>query len=345
MRLVRRGARPRRQGLHRRRRRGRAPRRRGRRAHDPAGHRRADRFVGAEGDSTRCSRPCRCRPASRSRRCRSASPARPTPPCSPRRSSASPTRRWRRGWCDYKKKLADKVEQAAEARALTADHGWQMAKARRYRALDLQCLRASVPSWSRGAVNDTRIVTFGCRVNQADSLRIEEDLRRARRRRDCRRRDADLVIVNTCSVTATADQGARQTIRRIARENPAAQIVVTGCYATRCAGRGRRAAGVVRVVANAGQATSSSIGSSSAADALDDGRAVRRRRRSVRRADRAGRRRPHRASRFRVADRLRGALRLLHHPDDARRVAQPADRGRSCARSSASPRRASRKSR
>jgi len=39
--------------------------------------------------------------------------------------------------------------------------------------------------------------------------------------------------VNTCSVTATADQGARQTIRRIARDNPAARIVVTGCYATR----------------------------------------------------------------------------------------------------------------
>jgi threonylcarbamoyladenosine tRNA methylthiotransferase MtaB len=42
-----------------------------------------------------------------------------------------------------------------------------------------------------------------------------------------------VVIVNTCSVTATADQGARQTIRRIARNNPAAKIVVTGCYATR----------------------------------------------------------------------------------------------------------------
>ena len=44
-----------------------------------------------------------------------------------------------------------------------------------------------------------------------------------------------MVIVNTCSVTATADQGARQAIRRIARENPQARIVATGCYATRCA--------------------------------------------------------------------------------------------------------------
>ena len=61
------------------------------------------------------------------------------------------------------------------------------------------------------------IVTFGCRVNQADSLRLEEDLRAAGGI-ETPSRDADLVIVNTCSVTATADQGARQAIRRIARE-------------------------------------------------------------------------------------------------------------------------------
>jgi threonylcarbamoyladenosine tRNA methylthiotransferase MtaB len=77
------------------------------------------------------------------------------------------------------------------------------------------------------------VITFGCRVNQADSLRLEEDLR-ARGGEESASSDADLVIVNTCSVTATADQGARQTIRRIARENPRAKIVATGCYATRC---------------------------------------------------------------------------------------------------------------
>jgi threonylcarbamoyladenosine tRNA methylthiotransferase MtaB len=76
------------------------------------------------------------------------------------------------------------------------------------------------------------VITFGCRVNQADSLAIEAGLR-ARggvgAPPDC----ADLVVVNTCSVTAAADQSARQTIRRIARANPAARVVVTGCYATR----------------------------------------------------------------------------------------------------------------
>jgi threonylcarbamoyladenosine tRNA methylthiotransferase MtaB len=78
------------------------------------------------------------------------------------------------------------------------------------------------------------IVTFGCRVNQADSLRLEEELR-LRGGTATTAAHADLVVVNTCSVTATADQGARQAIRRIARDNPDTRIVVTGCYATRCA--------------------------------------------------------------------------------------------------------------
>ena len=93
------------------------------------------------------------------------------------------------------------------------------------------------------------IVTFGCRVNQADSLRLEEDLR-ARGGVEGPATEADLVIVNTCSVTATADQGARQTVRRIARENPAARVVVTGCYATRRPDEVAALPGVVRLVRN-----------------------------------------------------------------------------------------------
>jgi threonylcarbamoyladenosine tRNA methylthiotransferase MtaB len=93
------------------------------------------------------------------------------------------------------------------------------------------------------------VITFGCRVNQADSLAIEEELR-ARGAHASPAREADLVIVNTCSVTATADQGARQTVRRVARENPAARILVTGCYATRRADEVSSLPGVVRVVRN-----------------------------------------------------------------------------------------------
>jgi threonylcarbamoyladenosine tRNA methylthiotransferase MtaB len=93
------------------------------------------------------------------------------------------------------------------------------------------------------------IVTFGCRVNQADSLAIEEELRQAGGEAApsaC----ADLVVVNTCSVTASADQGARQTIRRVARENPSARIVATGCYASRCGDEIAALPNVLTVVRN-----------------------------------------------------------------------------------------------
>ena len=171
------------------------------------------------------------------------------------------------------------------------------------------------------------IVTFGCRVNQADSLRLEEDLR-ARGGVETASRDADLVIVNTCSVTATADQGARQTIRRIARENPTAKIVATGCYATRCADEVAALPGVVRVVRNDDKLDLSCAWASPDAD-LKVGPAGPRptgRRRAVRHADRTRRRRADGVHDPR-ADRLRRAVRLLHHPHDARRVAEPAGRG------------------
>ena len=93
------------------------------------------------------------------------------------------------------------------------------------------------------------VVTFGCRVNQADSLSIEGSLR-ARGAVCASPDEADLVVVNTCSVTATADQGARQTIRRIARSNPDVQIIVTGCYATRRPSELRELPNVTHVVSN-----------------------------------------------------------------------------------------------
>jgi threonylcarbamoyladenosine tRNA methylthiotransferase MtaB len=93
------------------------------------------------------------------------------------------------------------------------------------------------------------VVTFGCRVNQADSLTIEEGFRR---RGDVAAppEDADVIVVNTCSVTGSADQGARQTIRRIARTNPHVRVVVTGCYATRRPDEVSQLPNVVRVISN-----------------------------------------------------------------------------------------------
>ena len=93
------------------------------------------------------------------------------------------------------------------------------------------------------------IITFGCRVNQADSLELEEALRVSGASRTSPDQ-ADLVVVNTCSVTASADQGARQTIRRIARANPGARMVVTGCYATRRPGEVGGLPNVAEVVPN-----------------------------------------------------------------------------------------------
>jgi threonylcarbamoyladenosine tRNA methylthiotransferase MtaB len=100
-----------------------------------------------------------------------------------------------------------------------------------------------------GSPTKYAVITFGCRVNQADSLGFEEELL-ARGAVPAEPAAADVVIVNTCSVTATADQGARQTIRRLARDNPAARIVVTGCYATRRPDEIRALPNVERVVSN-----------------------------------------------------------------------------------------------
>src|SRR5688572_5974672 len=93
------------------------------------------------------------------------------------------------------------------------------------------------------------IVTFGCRVNQADSFQIEEQLI-ASGGSASDTRDADLIVVNTCSVTNSADQGTRQIVRKIARENPRARIVVTGCYATRRPDEVSALPGVVQIVPN-----------------------------------------------------------------------------------------------
>src|SRR2546426_6045054 len=93
------------------------------------------------------------------------------------------------------------------------------------------------------------VITFGCRVNQADSLGLGEELRAAGATA-APPESADIVVVNTCSVTASSDQGARQTIRRVAHNNPSARIVVTGCYATRRPDEVAALPNVARVIPN-----------------------------------------------------------------------------------------------
>ena len=93
------------------------------------------------------------------------------------------------------------------------------------------------------------IITFGCRVNQADSFHIEEQFI-ASGGTATATQEADIVVVNTCSVTGSADQATRQIVRKIARENPAARIVVTGCYATRRPAEVARLADTIQIVPN-----------------------------------------------------------------------------------------------
>ncbi|MBZ5526347.1 MAG: tRNA (N(6)-L-threonylcarbamoyladenosine(37)-C(2))-methylthiotransferase MtaB [Acidobacteriia bacterium] len=77
------------------------------------------------------------------------------------------------------------------------------------------------------------IEQFGCRATQADAAALENQLRLQGALPAADSSSAAFVIVNTCTVTAAADSQARDAIRSIHRRNPAAQILVTGCYAQR----------------------------------------------------------------------------------------------------------------
>jgi threonylcarbamoyladenosine tRNA methylthiotransferase MtaB len=101
---------------------------------------------------------------------------------------------------------------------------------------------------------------FGCRAARADGEAVSERLRAAGH---CLQQpsEADVVVVNTCSVTAEADRAARAFIRRAHRLNPAARIVVTGCYAQRAPEELAGLPGVAAVVGNSHKALAPEIAS------------------------------------------------------------------------------------
>jgi threonylcarbamoyladenosine tRNA methylthiotransferase MtaB len=94
------------------------------------------------------------------------------------------------------------------------------------------------------------VENFGCRATQADGASIERQLLDRGLQRSGTAGDAEVVILNTCTVTASADQDARAAIRRIHRENPEAKILVTGCYAQRAPQEIAALPGVSLVVGN-----------------------------------------------------------------------------------------------
>ena len=94
------------------------------------------------------------------------------------------------------------------------------------------------------------IQNFGCRATQADAASIELELRNA----GCVQVDsadaADVVVLNTCTVTAAADLQARQEIKSLTKRSPKARIIVTGCYAQRAPEELAALPGVAWVVGN-----------------------------------------------------------------------------------------------
>lgn len=77
--------------------------------------------------------------------------------------------------------------------------------------------------------------TLGCKVNQYDTQAMRERFEQAGYRTAEFDGQADIYVVNTCTVTGTGDKKSMQIIRRCHRQNPQAQIVVTGCLAQRAA--------------------------------------------------------------------------------------------------------------
>lgn len=77
------------------------------------------------------------------------------------------------------------------------------------------------------------IQQFGCRATQADGAAIERQLLERGCTAASEASSADFVVVNTCTVTAAADAQARDAIRKIHAANPAARVIITGCYAQR----------------------------------------------------------------------------------------------------------------
>jgi len=94
------------------------------------------------------------------------------------------------------------------------------------------------------------VQNFGCRATQADGAALERQLAAQGLSSANSALEAEFVVLNTCTVTAAADQDARASIRRIHRENPDAKIMVTGCYAQRAPEEIAALPGVTWVVGN-----------------------------------------------------------------------------------------------
>ncbi len=94
------------------------------------------------------------------------------------------------------------------------------------------------------------IQNFGCRATQADGAALGSALSQSGMGAASECAEADLVILNSCTVTSAADEDLRQAVSRVRRQNPGARILVTGCYAQRAPAEAAAFAGVSWVVGN-----------------------------------------------------------------------------------------------
>ena len=95
-----------------------------------------------------------------------------------------------------------------------------------------------------------KIVTLGCRTNQYESQAYHDQLTQLGYTRATEDEEADLCIVNTCTVTESADKGSRQEIKQLAKKNPSSKLVITGCSAERQPDELRAIGGVTHVIPN-----------------------------------------------------------------------------------------------
>lgn len=103
------------------------------------------------------------------------------------------------------------------------------------------------------------VENFGCRATQADGAAIEEQFRENGLIRADHPGNAQYLVLNTCAVTASAEQDARAAIRRVHRENPGCKVIVTGCYAQRAPHEVASLPGVSVVVGNSHKSTLAQI--------------------------------------------------------------------------------------
>lgn len=95
-----------------------------------------------------------------------------------------------------------------------------------------------------------KVATLGCRTNQYESQAYIDQLKAMGYVQAGEDEEAELCIVNTCTVTASADSSSRHQIRQLARENPSSKLVITGCFVENAADEIQAIPGVTHIIPN-----------------------------------------------------------------------------------------------